>query len=95
MAKKKSKEFLLAEIAFAAGRDSMYDTDYEVRTGAERALAEWKRQVAEPSPLDRARAAWTAAGRPKEGVFFRDAWYLFSSDGSWLQKESTMKNFGL
>jgi hypothetical protein len=99
MAKKKSKEQLLAEIAFDAGRASMFESDYDmhVKFGAKIALAKWKEQTGgkkpEPSDIERARKQWISNGSPKEGIRFGSCWYLFAPDGSYLLKESFDKNF--
>ena len=102
MAKKKSKEQQLADIAFAAGRATLFESDDEmtVAFGPEIALAKWKEQTGgrklEPSDIERARRQWIANGRPKEGIFYplpEGNWYLFDSDSNWLLKESTEKNF--
>jgi hypothetical protein len=102
--KKKSKEQLLAEIAFASGRNSMFESDNaaEVVLGAEIAVAKWKEQTGgrkpKPREIDRARQQWIADGRPKEGTLYPRPlgyWYVFSSNDDWLLKESLEKNANL
>ncbi len=105
----KSKDERLAEIAFAAGRALWFapDDDAEVIQGPATALKKWKAELGgrkpEPSVYELARRQWIAAGRPPEGIFYGafptkegmlgGNWFVFSPDGVWLQKESTVKNF--
>ena len=82
MAKNKSKERLLAEIAYAAGyryaRAVEGNADEEeLNTGAASALAKWNEETGGrkhvPDNVERARAKWQAEGRPPEGTVF-GAW---------------------
>jgi hypothetical protein len=110
MAKKKSKDLLLAEIAFAAGRAAMFssDDDMDVMYGPEIAFKKWKEQTGGrahvPYVIDKALEKWIAAGSPKEGIFYGDViingeriggqWYVFSPDGEYLLSASFDKNIG-
>jgi hypothetical protein len=103
---KKSKELLLAEIAYADGRASMFENDDEgtVFLGPELALAKWKEQTGgkkpQPTEIERARKKWTEEGCPTQGTLFGASsggfggnWFVFAPDGSYLLKESFEKNF--
>ena len=90
MVKRKSKELLLAEIAYACGRkDALGDAvngDEEeiVRIGGSLALAEWKKQTGgrKPAPtiLDLAFKKWTEDGRPPSGTVYDGISYKFTAE---------------
>ncbi len=92
MAKKKSKELLLAEIAYADGRkDAIGDThsgDEEeiVRIGAAIALAKWKKSTGgrkpEPTTDDLAFKKWTEEGRPVQGTFYNGIRYKCTAEAN-------------
>lgn len=103
--KKKSKELLLAEIAYRSGREdairqTFVDGDEEaiVSVGAQFALAKWKEQTGgkkkPPTQIKLARNKWEAEGRRPEGTLFDGAHYQFAPDGTYRLPETLLKNFG-
>jgi hypothetical protein len=102
MAKKKSKEFLLAEIAYAAGRkdDRVFKGNEKeiVRIGAEVALKKWKEQTGGKKPLpslvELARKKWEAEGSRPEGTWFSSLQYKFTPDGDLDMVETFDANIG-
>jgi len=103
--KSKSKEQQLAEIAFAAGRATMFesDDDVDLLLGPKIALAKWKEQCETkkhgPRSIELAHRQWVANGSPKEGIFTGPAgglgwkWYVFAPNGDYLLAETLEKNF--
>lgn len=98
MAKNKSKELLLAEIAYRAGvMDALAiqgiveleHVDAMVVAGAALALKKWKAQTGgrapKPSEVQIARRDWEAAGKPPEGIQRSDSgrWYKFKPNGEY------------
>lgn len=101
--KKKSKELLLAAIAYAAGRKDALQDAYSgdeaeiVRMGASIALARWKEQTGgkkpQPSEIELARKKWTVEGCPPEGTVYARDRYFFDPDGSYNIVKSFDANF--
>jgi len=104
MAKKKSKEFRLAEIAYALGRDHALTGELSgeentlVEMGAVTAIAKWKEETGgrkkQPSSIDRACKKWKQMGQPAEGVMFGGARYLFEPDGEFNLLRNFEANIG-
>jgi hypothetical protein len=91
MARAKSKDTLLAEIAYRDGRtdalttEGIVDLDHEdeiVEAGAALSLKKWKEQTGgkkpQPSDIQIARKEWIAKGKPPEGIRQRTGtWFIF------------------
>jgi hypothetical protein len=103
MAKKKSKELLLAEMAFrdgvtvglaSVGADQE-QIDEMVEPGASFSLKKWKEQTCgkrkpQIDDIEQAHKAWTAAGKPDNGLWFEGYLYKFKPDGTFDLPKSGM-----
>jgi hypothetical protein len=103
MAKKKSKELLLAEIAYRDGVTTglasvgadQEQIDEMIELAAPLSLKKWKEQACVPrkpeiDDIEQAHKAWTAAGKPDNGIWFQGYLYKFKPDGTFDLPKSGM-----
>ncbi|MGB6476329.1 MAG: hypothetical protein WBF04_19940 [Candidatus Sulfotelmatobacter sp.] len=101
MAKKKTKELLVAEYFYAYGRrDALatpppaLDEKEIVGIRAEHALRQWKQEIRSGDNAG-ARKEWIAAGKPAAGIQNRNGtWHKFKPDGQFDLDATLKANFG-
>jgi hypothetical protein len=103
--KKKSKELLMAEYIYGfayddflskiSGRDGeILDEETLIMTRAAVALEQWKKDGGRRDRPDmkirKAHEAWEAAGKPVEGIWYKEEFFRFTPDGVFDLSKSRM-----